>query len=201
MFPLLSVDAERVLRGIPLDWRDAMTSMTLQTPPEQPGQTALELTVADAVWIAAALLHHSTQSEGPFSTEDIAAAVQNRHLTNGAPKSIWQHVNQHCVANRKPQPNRACMLFAVGQGNRRLFRDSDRPHPEREGGRTHPAWDKLPPQYAFLQHWYETKWNKAPEVPVHDPLLALAGAGHGMWNGQTPDDYVTSLREGWEARR
>jgi hypothetical protein len=158
-----------------------------------------DLTVADAVWIGVALLQQRSGDIRPFSTETIVNSIVDLHLTKGAPKSIWQHVNQHCVANRKPQPNRACMLYATGQGNRRLYRDSDRRDPEREGGRTHPDWDKLPQKYAFLQHWYETIWNIAPAIPLSDPLLDLAGTGRDMWGHQSADAYVASLREGWES--
>lgn len=161
-----------------------------------------DLNVADAVWVGTAILHHRNQSDGPFSTERIVESVQINHLTKGAYKSIWQHVNQHCVANRKPQPNRACLLTATGSGNRRLFRDGDRVNPERMGGRTHPDWEKLPAKYAYIREWYGTVWNKPSEVAqMIDPLLDLAGTGKGLWGNGTVDDYVNSLRSGWEASR
>lgn len=160
-----------------------------------------DLTVADAVWVGTALLHND-HGGGPFTTEDIVQSVQDHHLTKGTYKSIWQHVNQHCVANRKPQPNRARMLFATGTGNRRLFRQGDRFDPERAEGRTHPEWSKLPPQYAYLSRWFETVWNK-PDQPsqIEDPLLMLAGTGTGLWGGGSVDEYVNSLRTDWETSR
>lgn len=158
-----------------------------------------DLTVADAVWVGTALLHLQTNDPGPFSTEKIVSYVQLHHLTKGAPKSIWQHVNQHCVASRKAQPNKACMLTATGQGNRRLFREGDRVDPERIGGRTHPDWDKLPPRYAHLRQWYEIVWNQPLQASqIQDPLLDLVGTGIGMWGNGSVDDYVNSLRTGWE---
>jgi hypothetical protein len=158
-----------------------------------------DLTVADAVWIGTALLQQSNERDS-FTTEEIVRSVRENHLTKGAEKSVWQHVNQHCVANRKPQPNRACMLTATGQGNRRLYREGDRIDPERIGGRTHPDWDKLPSKYAYLRHWHETVWNKPPQMAqLADPLLDLAGTGTGMWGTGSADDYVNSLRSGWEA--
>jgi len=161
-----------------------------------------DLTVADAVWVGTAMLHYNNKNDGPFSTEKIVESVQINHLTRGTYKSIWQHVNQHCVANRKAQPNRACMLWAKGGGNRRLFREGDLPHAERKGGRTHPDWDKLPDRYADLRQWYETVWNKRTEpTQLSDPLLDLAGSGAGMWGTGSADDYVASLRSGWEASR
>ena len=158
------------------------------------------LTVADAVWIAAALLQKQAGDDRSFSTEDIAVQTERLHLTEGAYRSIWQHVNQHCVANRKAQPNRACMLWATGQGNRRLFRSGDRPHPDRVGGRVHPEWGKLPPVYAELKEWYVSIWNHRPAAGQEtDPLLLLAGSGHGQWDGMSAEDFVASLRTGWEA--
>ena len=176
--------------------------MSLATAPNADQQEMLDnadLTVADAVWVGTAILHHKIQGSGPFSTDKILESVQMNHLTKGAYKSIWQHVNQHCVANRKPQPNRACMLTATGNGNRRLFREGDRIDPKRVGGRTHPDWDKLPAKYAYLRNWYETMWNKSQPAQVNDPLLALAGTGAGVWGSGSADDYVASLRTGWEA--
>lgn len=180
--------------------------MSPATSPSTPQQEQFldkgDLTVADAVWIAAAVLQHEAGDNRPFSTETIVQKVADLGLTKGARKSIWQHVNQHCVANRKAQPNRACMLWATGGGNRRLFREGDSQNPERKGGRTHPDWDKLPKKYADLRQWYETEWNKPSEqTQVIDPLLELAGTGAGMWGTGSADDYVNSLRTGWEASR
>ncbi len=31
------------------------------------------------------------------------------------------------------------------------------------------------------------------------PLLALVGSGKHLWGQEDPDEYVRSLREGWEA--
>jgi len=171
---------------------------TLELQPTTESENA-DLAVADAVWVGTALMHQSTQSDHAFSTEEIVNFVIQNRLTTGAPKSIWQHVNQHCVANRKPQPNRSCMLFAKGRGDRRLFRRGDTPDPARVGAPTHPVWEKLPPHYAHLRDWYEKVWNKPSHVEL-DPLLALASTGRDMWSGMPVDEYVSSLREGWDHR-
>ena len=89
------------------------------------------------------------------------------------------------------------MLWATGKGNRRLARLSDRPHPERQGGRTHAPWHLLPKQFAHLKNWYENEWNAAHDRLDDDPLLALAGSGPDVWDGLSADDYVRSLRQGW----
>ncbi len=158
-----------------------------------------ELTVADAVWVGTATLHQqSPESEG-FSTEDIVERVLHLRLTRGEQKSIWQHVNQHCVANRKPQPNRSRMLFALGRGNRRLFRDGDRSDPGREGAPTHPDWEKLPTEYRHLGNWYED-WNGVGRTTDDDPLLKLVGSGVGIWKDNHADEFVADLRKDWGGR-
>jgi hypothetical protein len=167
-----------------------MRSITAQAPIIESENA--DLTVADAVWVGAALLHEK-RGEGPFSTEEIVKSVQDHHLTRGAYRSIWQHVNQHCVANRKAQPNRARMLTATGHGDRRLFRDGDRFDPERAGGRTCPDWAKLPAEYDYLRQWYQTIWNKP--TAEEDPLLAAIGIGREIWADQHADEYVAELRD------
>ena len=151
-----------------------------------------DLKVADAVWVGTALLHEKSGRDDGFTTEDIVESVRQQHLTKGAYKSIWQHVNQHCVANRPPQPNRICMLFATGRGNRRLFRPGDKIYAGREGAPTHPEWDSLPKQYQYLRNWYE-EWAHITASAVPDPLLELAGT----WTDEPADEYVAHLRQHW----
>jgi hypothetical protein len=170
-----------------------------RTELSESGAAESSLTVADAVWIGAALLQRRAGVENRdkgFATEEIVDEVVRLRLTKGAPKSIWQHVNQHCVANRKPQPNRSCMLYALGQGNRRLFRSGDIPVEGRKGAPTHPEWDKFPAQYQDLRRWYEEEWNGAAAGAENDPLLALIGT----WKWETADEYVARLRSDWGDR-
>jgi hypothetical protein len=149
------------------------------------------LKVADAVWVGTALLQEKHR-DAVFSTEDIVSSVQRHHLTKGTFKSIWQHVNQHCVANRPPQPNRICMLTATGKGYRRLFRPSDKVDEGRKGAPTHPEWNVLPTQYQYLRNWYE-EWIHLAAEETQDPLLELVGT----WKDESADDYVAHLRENW----
>lgn len=155
-----------------------------------------ELIVADAVWIATALLHEQHPDAPGFSTEAIVKRVLELHLTRGEQRTILQHVNQHCVANRKPQPNRSRMLYALGQGVRRLFREGDRGVPERDGAPTHPQWSALPQRYRYLEQWYE-EWGRPIRPAEKDPLLALIGSGAEIWKNTHADEFVANLREGW----
>jgi hypothetical protein len=158
-----------------------------------------DLTVADAVWIGTATLHQELPDANSFPTETIVSRVMELRLTRREQKTVWQHVNQHCVANRKPMPNRSRMLFALGKGERRLFREGDRSVPEREGAPTHPKWSDLPEKYRHLEHWYE-EWSRPARSTEEDPLLKLVGSGAEIWKDTHADEFVASLREGWGDR-
>ncbi len=201
MCALLPFFKERIYRKNFVLWTrwngDSMNS-TLEVANGEDGSTENEnLIVADAVWIATALLHEEHPDAKGFSTEDIVSRVQSLHLTRGGQKTIWQHVNQHSVANRKPQPNRSRMLYALGKGVRRLFREGDRSDPEREGAPTHPQWSVLPQRYKYLEQWYED-WNRPIRSAEEDPLLVLVGSGAEIWKDTHADEFVASLREGWD---
>ncbi|MGA7158237.1 MAG: hypothetical protein WBY53_15420 [Acidobacteriaceae bacterium] len=168
------------------------------------------LTVADAVWVGTALLHEKYQARPHFSVAEIVRSVEENHLTSGTHKSIEQHVKIHCVANRKPQPNRSRMLFATREATdtadnfRRIFLEGDRYDPAREGSLTHPSPAKLPERYRYLLDKVPDllkRWHRVHAIPIVDPLLALIGVAKGCWGGLSPDQYVASLREGWEDRQ
>ena len=170
------------------------TQVSNAMPPAQ--ESSCDLKVADAVWVGAALLHIQNPTLEQFTTEEIVASVRHHHLTSSAEKSVWQHVNQHCVANRKPQPNRPCMLTATGQGKRRLYRPGDRRDDGRKGAPTHPEWDQLPAQYQSLRGWYE-EWIGTVDAAIADPLLAAIGSGREIWKDEHADEYVSRLRANW----
>ena len=154
------------------------------------------LTVTNAVWIATALLHKKHPERGGFEREEIVALVRKLNLTEAEEASVHQHVRQHSVANKKPQPNTVCMLFDPGDGLRRLYRAGDEVYPGRNAGRTHPKWEELPEPYAYLRRWYEEEWNGAAAGAENDPLLALIGT----WKWETADEYVARLRSDWGDR-
>ncbi len=167
---------------------------------DQEAQISHGLTVADAVWIGAALLHYKNPAQSQFSKHEILQSVVDHSLTYADPKSVQQHINQHCVANCKPQPNRSRMLYATSEAHRRLFFDGDKYDPAREGSPTHPEWSRLPAEYDFLRDWYEGLHLTRQNPPTVDPLLALIGAGSDIWKDEPADQYVANLRTGWEGR-
>jgi hypothetical protein len=153
-----------------------------------------ELKVADAVWVATALLHREEPDCEGFEIEQIIHRVQAERLTRRQWQTIYQHVNQHCVANRKPDPNRSRVLYSIGERRRRLWRTNDPYDPGRDGATYKPA--RIPSKYAYLLDWYED-WNRKYAGRTEDPLLSLVGSGTHIWTSEHADDYVNRLREGW----
>jgi hypothetical protein len=173
-------------------------SQTTATPETPPKITSHALKVADAVWIATALLHRRNPEHDRFSTEMIVGDVIALHLTEATERTVWQHVNQHCVANREPNPNRSRILRARGKGDRSLFRDGDPYMTAREGSPTHPDWEVLPLEYKDLKDWYEQVWNrKTVDLLAEDPILALSGSGKHLWKDESGDEFLKSLRSNW----
>jgi hypothetical protein len=155
--------------------------------------------VADEVWIATALLHREQPGQSDFSIEVIVERAAREAIAGPARPGVYVHVVQHCVANRAPNPGRYRMLFETGPGRRRLFRQGDAYHPAREGAKTTPNPEEMPPGYVGLLSWY-VDWcaEASGSAPLTDPLLALAGSGRKLWADEHADEYVRRLREAWE---
>lgn len=160
----------------------------------------IQLKVADEVWIATALLHREQPQKSDFSVDEIKRRATAELREGGELRSgVYVHIVQHCVANRPPNRGRYRMLFETAPGRRRLFRTGDTYHAAREGAKTAPQRDEIPPQYAALIDWYRTWDHESYEDRVkNDPLLALFGSGKDLWADEHADDYIRRLREGWE---
>jgi len=154
----------------------------------------LDLKVADAVWVATAMLQREHPDVEGFSVGDIVAKVKQEGLTEGQESSIYLHANQHCVANRPPKDARLRMLFQTKGNLRRIFCPSEPFHPARNG-RYCPEPRELPDELLPLIDWYQT-WcaKQSRRMVTDDPLLALAGTGEGRW-GLDAVHYVRRLRE------
>src|ERR1700732_1776137 len=155
--------------------------------------------VADETWIAAALLQREHPTQEDFSIEEIVDRADRESLAGLLRPSVYVHVVQHCVANRPPNPGRYRMLFETAEGRRRLFREGDPSHPDREGSKKKPNAEDLPADYANLLVWYrEWSRNSIEDAIKNDPLLSLRGTGRRLWADEHADEYVRRLREGWE---
>lgn len=158
------------------------------------GRVTADIKVADEVWIATALLHREHPSAADFSLKEIAQRLAREDIAGGVRPGVYPHISVHCVANRPPATGRYRMLFETARFRRRLFRNGDVPHPKRTG-KTRPDPEDIPAEYQPLIDWYEREWNTVAQT---DPLLELAARHRGVWKGVRADDYVRSLREGFE---
>jgi len=159
------------------------------------------ISVADEVWIAAALLHREHPDREAFSAREISERARREAITPRLRPGVYVHAIQHCVANRPPNPSRLRMLFATSRSQRRLFRPGDPSHPQRTTARSLPDAGDLPPRYRPLLAWYAAEY--AAEHGVRrdggaDPLLRLRGSGRQLWREEPADDYVERLRRGWK---
>lgn len=158
-----------------------------------------QVKVADEVWIAAALLHREHAAASDFSIEEIVERARREALHEPLRPGVYVPVVQHCVANRPPNPGRYRILYETSAGRRRLYRESDPCHPEREDGKVTPDREAMPAVYGELLEWYRNWAAEATHhLPESDPLLQSRGSGKKLWSDEPADDYVRRLREGWE---
>jgi hypothetical protein len=161
--------------------------------------SSTKIKVADEVWIAVALLHRKYPEKTDFTIEEIMERATKEAGKEPLRPGVYVHVVQHCVANRAPNPGRYRMLYESAPGRRRLFRNGDVYYPAREGAKTLPAREDIPPEYADLLDWYQSWTQDNVEDRIkNDPLLALYGDGKELWADEHADEYVRRIREGWE---
>jgi hypothetical protein len=169
-------------------------------------QAAVDVKVADEVWIAMALLHHENPLRQDFSLAEIVDRASREGLVLPLRPGVYAHASGHSVAN-KPAGANYRMLFETVPGRRRLLRDGDSWDPSRSG-KIVPNREEIPEKYHWLLDWYG-KWAKAPINSMirgigpgtsglnpgrFDGLLRLRGA----WKGAQFDAYVKRMREDWD---
>jgi len=120
----------------------------------------MNILVADEVWVGTALLHREYPGKSDFSTNEIVDKIAKENIFGSLRPGIIVHVNQHCVANRRPNPGNYRILYETSRGRRRLFKSGDYYHPYREGGKIQPDPEKIPDKYKFLVSWYKEKYSK-----------------------------------------
>ena len=162
-------------------------------------ETISQVKVADEVWISTALLHREHPGAPDFSIEEIVGRARKEGLQVPLRPGFYVHVVQHGVANRAPNPGRYRILYETSEGRRRLFRDGDPFHPDREGGKVTPDFEEIPLAYSDLLDWYRD-WSAqgTRDLIENDPLLGALGSGKALWADEQVDEYVRRLREGWE---
>ena len=124
---------------------------------------AVELSVANQVWLATALLHYENRDRTYFSNEEIHRRCEEVDREGARRGGISLHISTHCVASKPARPAKHRILTATGRGRRRLFRPGDPEHPDRGSGKISPLREELPEKYRYLVDWYETEYARAPE--------------------------------------
>lgn len=114
--------------------------------------------VADEAWISVALLHNENPHRPDFAVKEIKerARKEGWRLRQG----FYQHVSSHCVANKPADPANHRMLYEDSRGRKRLFREGDTFHPDRQDGKVRPDVQDLPPQYRNLIGWYDSVYSR-----------------------------------------
>ena len=130
--------------------------------------------IADAVWLATALLHMENAQATDFSVQEITEKAARENLVDGFRPGLQVHVSKHCVANKSPNPGRYRMLFETSRGRRRLFRNGDEFHPNREGGRNKPNLSDVPPEHRGAMRWYEKFYDKGLPLPRVDSMARIS---------------------------
>lgn len=167
-----------------------------------------KLKVADAVWIAAALLQQEKGRDADFSSSEILDKAKAEKLEGAARPGMRTFVAAHAVADLPPNPGNYRILHATGRGRRRLFRNGDMAHNARTG-KTHPSADEIPDRYRPLIDWYERDYNRNPPGPSGTPASNAAGTGRGtngavllrFWGIMSPEraqEFQRIIEEGCE---
>ena len=152
----------------------------------------MAMRVADAVWVAAALLHRACPDRPDFSVAEIAAKVAAESPAWEARmrgSSVQAYVSVHCVAGKRPQPNGVKMLTETSRGRRRLYRPGDPCHPDRQSGASLPDRDALPPACRGLLDWYRCDYLARVPRTVQE----LEGPAYLLPEPAEPEDL--SLKE------
>lgn len=160
---------------------------------------ALEITLADEVFIATALLHREHPDQDDFSVSEILGRTIQESIYGSERAGLRSHVSQHCVANRPPSPAKYRMLYDIGRGRRRLLKATDDVHPGRTG-KMWPEVNEVPMKYRDLIEWAKQRYGEmsGTQQPWLAGVLAMRGMGRELWAGEDPDEYVRGLREDWD---
>ena len=163
------------------------------------------MTIANEIWIAAALLQREGRAD--FSVSEVIDRILHEPLDEYRP-GLQVHASNHCVASKAPNPSQHRFLHETGRGRRRLFRTGDNFHPNRRKGRTHPLADELPEKYRYLVTWYENEYDRSiklgrPPSPSAPPSLqGMKGRSFlrffGSMDVQDAQSMTDAIRQGCE---
>ena len=157
--------------------------------------------VATSVWLAIARLQHEYGLDADFAVGDAIEAALLEAGPDANRQSIAAHISSHCVATCRPSPDRYRMLTRTTRGRVRLFREGDPYHPDRRDGATVPRPEDVPAASRHLLGWYTGAMADCQMSDFDSIVRELRELGEesGLWKGVDPDDYVASLRAGWDS--
>jgi hypothetical protein len=159
---------------------------------------ALTIRAADETFLAVALLHRENPDDADFSIAEIVERATRENIAGHLRPGVQWHASLHCVANLAPNPARLRMLYATGEGRRRLLNPDDDVHPARTG-KIFPNPEDVPERYRELIEWAKQRYgeeNRGGDGWL-EGMLRLRGLDKEIWRGVDPDEYVRELREGW----
>src|SRR5579884_195593 len=168
----------------------------------------VRLKVADAIWIATALLQRERGRDADFSISEILERAKSEKLDEADRPGLRAHVAAHAVASLPPNPGKYRMLHATARGRRRLFRSGDCAHSARTG-KTHTNINEIPERYRSLVDWYEHDYNRTPPGTrgVSGPSSSPSGRGMSgavllrFWGIMSPEraqEFQRVVEEGCE---
>ena len=155
--------------------------------------------VADETFLAVALLHREHPDRADFSIAEIVERAARENITGHLRPGVQWHASIHCVANLAPNPARLRMLYATGEGRRRLLKRGDDVHPARTG-KIFPNPEDVPEKYRELIEWAKQRYGEEDGGGERwlEGIFQLQGLGKEIWRDVDPDEYVRELREGWD---
>lgn len=160
---------------------------------------AIHIRVADECWIALASLHRDQPDRSSFSASEILDRVKVEKVSPEFRAGILPHIYLHNVANLPPNSATYRMFYRTGEGTYRLFKPGDECHPKRRG-KICPERGELPTDYQPLLDWYQRDYcgRTTRQNPDEDFVLQIRGIGEEIWTDVNSDEFVSSLRSGWE---
>ena len=160
---------------------------------------ATYIRVADECWIALASLHRAHPDRSSFSASEILDRVKLEKASPELRAGVQPHIYLHNVANLPPNSATNRMFYKREDGSYRLFKPGDEFHPKRRG-KMCPERGELPTEYQPLVDWYQRDYcgRSSRQSADEDFVLQMRGIGQEIWSDVNSDDFVSSLRSGWE---
>ena len=161
--------------------------------------------IADAIWVATAMLHESEGVHASFSKDRICDQVVNEIDSSKNVGSIMHNISVHCLANRpaKSKSDNHCKLYMESKEKYRLYRtgEDDR-DPSRRACSVEPDRGRLLPEHHKWIDWYRRVYcgKKAPSPQGASGEIDTDAARSGRAAAGTPDGASAKGHSGHAGR-